>query len=537
MAVDVTNDLLAPGPLREIRLDLTTRCNLRCVYCAVSQSTWQGADMPIGLAQRAAALIQRAAANQILPTVHINGHGETTFLSNWMEVCKPLLQFHVPLVMTTNLAKQFSSEEFDVLAQMDTIMVSIDTSDPELTRRMRRKVSLSKIVENIEQIRIASARLHSPSPIFRISCGLYDKNTLDIENLAQFAIAHDMKGVGFWNLSSWSFDKFPYENTDVPAEDRAYPLDDLKNDELRPRLDAIRRAISLLKSNDIEVHVNGDFIDALRSRLEPNHQTDQKTRSHDLPQGMTRDCIDPWSYFEVNTNGDVQPCCAHTAIGNLHNTDLHEILDGPAMRRLREDLLNGTPDPQCANCRLRRPTRPEALQGRIRTLFKDSAEVNYAFRPVRVQALLKGALEDLRAGHVETVWSNVRKALEIDPGIHDIGADSASAVRNSLPQVLLKARFPLTLTWLAGIFQQVKDHESAIPLLKRYLELAPDAPDRDHVLQGIRDAEWSIEMSRRHAASMDEGSIDNESARPLQHLWLWLRTSVRLRTRLRSWLK
>src|SRR5262249_5309812 len=150
------DDLLEPGPLAEIRLDLTTRCNLRCVYCAVSQSTYQGEDIPLEIAKDAVELIGRLTQTKKPVSVHINGHGETTFMNGWVDICRGLLDFELPLFITTNLAKDLSGAELDVMARMNTIMVSMDTADADLLRRMRRKVSLTQIVENIRRIRVTA---------------------------------------------------------------------------------------------------------------------------------------------------------------------------------------------------------------------------------------------------------------------------------------------------------------------------------------------------------------------------------------------
>ena len=118
MKRDVAIELLAPGPLQQIRLDLTTRCNLRCVYCAVSQITYRGEDMPVELAHRATDHIAQIARNrnQRPHVVDVNGHGETTFMHGWVDVCNSLLDHNLSLSITTNLAKAYSQEELEVLA-------------------------------------------------------------------------------------------------------------------------------------------------------------------------------------------------------------------------------------------------------------------------------------------------------------------------------------------------------------------------------------------------------------------------------------
>ncbi len=157
--------------------------------------------MTADLAQQATAAILRIAREHKLRAVHVNGHGETTFVPGWVDLCKPLLDAKLPLMIITNLAKVFSTEELEALGQMNSIAVSVDTADRDLLRRIRRKVDLNRIVENINAIREAAARLHQESPHFLLSCGLYDQNSLVIEDLARFAVSLGIASVGFWYLN------------------------------------------------------------------------------------------------------------------------------------------------------------------------------------------------------------------------------------------------------------------------------------------------------------------------------------------------
>jgi MoaA/NifB/PqqE/SkfB family radical SAM enzyme len=479
-------------------------------------------------------LIGQLTSTQKPLAVHINGHGETTFMSGWVEICRKLLAYRLPLVVTTNLAKNFTADEMDVMARLHTIMVSIDTADADLLKRMRRRVDLSRIVDNIQRIRATSARLDCPPPNFRFSCGLYDQNSLFVEDLARFAVSLDIKGVGFWNLTSWGFERFPYENTDVQPADRAYPLADLSSEELRPRLEAIHKGIGVLKENNIEVHINGDFITTLTARLNRSPSAEVSSgHCHQLPQGMTRDCLDPWTYFELNTNADVKPCCAHSRIGNLRKETLSQALNGPEIRRLRENLLKGTPDAECANCLLRGALRPEALRGKVRAVLEDPPENLGMFDADRISALMKTAVENLEAGRQERTWSFITRALSIDPGIERSGDYSETTIQDSLPIVLSDTRYPLTLSWLAAVFRHIGDDRSSIVLMKRYLELAPDAPDRDSVAAWVRHAEM-----KHHQSGWNQPTAGVSAGKTLWNQgWLWLRRKVRLRTRMRLWQK
>jgi len=99
-------------------------------------------------------------------------------------------------------------------------------------------------------------------PIFIFACGLYDRNSLFVEDLARLALALGVKIVDFWNLHD-------HDHTDngVGEDARVQPLDALSDTELRPRLEVILRAVALLRSRGVIVSIHGDFVDILARRV------------------------------------------------------------------------------------------------------------------------------------------------------------------------------------------------------------------------------------------------------------------------------
>ena len=91
-----------------------------------------------------------------------------------------------------------------------------------------------------------------------------------------------------------------------------------------------------------------------------------------VPGGMTRDCIDPWTALEITPTGDVQPCCNRPSVGNLLEMSLAGILNGPAMIKLRKELLLGEPEGNCVDCRLRGPGTVEDLRQRVAALIEET---------------------------------------------------------------------------------------------------------------------------------------------------------------------
>jgi hypothetical protein len=69
----------------------------------------------------------------------------------------------------------------------------------------------------------------------------------------------------------------------------------------------------------------------------------------------TRDCLDPWFFAMLNSRRELQPCCWHPPIGTLPvGGSLDDLLEGPAMREIRNQLLTGELNEHRQRC----PTRP-----------------------------------------------------------------------------------------------------------------------------------------------------------------------------------
>jgi hypothetical protein len=69
---------------------------------------------------------------------------------------------------------------------------------------------------------------------------------------------------------------------------------------------------------------------------------------HNGKEVEIRDCRFPWDTLQVLSNGDVRVCCWITGpVGNLKDTTIEEIWNGPAIRELRESILRNETHPLC----------------------------------------------------------------------------------------------------------------------------------------------------------------------------------------------
>jgi len=75
-----------------------------------------------------------------------------------------------------------------------------------------------------------------------------------------------------------------------------------------------------------------------------------------IPKGERFPCRQLWEFLYVCRNGDVVPCCMDPfkklKIGNLNESSLKELWDGPNLKRIRDIHQKGRYDeiPQCSQC-------------------------------------------------------------------------------------------------------------------------------------------------------------------------------------------
>ena len=174
---------------RHVIAELTSRCNLRCQYCQKALDTWNALpgrdeDLPEAVLNNVFGALRRLPFG----TVQLSGIGEFTFRKDWVDVLYRFRDAGVAVTMISNFAKAFSEAELDALLTLNSLMVSIDTTDAELLKRVRRSVSLANITTNLVRLRMRAMKTAAPLPYVRLNAVLYLENMLGIEDLAYFAI-------------------------------------------------------------------------------------------------------------------------------------------------------------------------------------------------------------------------------------------------------------------------------------------------------------------------------------------------------------
>jgi GTP 3',8-cyclase len=170
--------------IRDLRISLTDRCNLRCVYCMPEHMVFKPRDEL--LTDEEILLIVRVAADLGVKKVRLTG-GEPTVRPNLVDLVRRIAA--IPeiqdLAMTTNgillsrLAKPLAQ------AGLRRINVSLDSLDAEKFRRITRWGRLDDLLDGLEAAREAGL-----SPIKLNAVVVRGFNEDDVAGVARLTLTH-----------------------------------------------------------------------------------------------------------------------------------------------------------------------------------------------------------------------------------------------------------------------------------------------------------------------------------------------------------
>lgn len=186
-------DLLHTSRTYHAMIEFTRDCNMRCVYCAVSQPTWETSTLDLTHFDK----IIDSLKNRGLQVAIMHGHGETTIVDGWHEYARRLQRHGVDLIICTNLARKFSQDELDVLSEFTSITVSLDTIDPILFRQLRKGGDIDRIISN--QARIQALAKKKIAWVW--SSVVVDKTIDGILDLVRLGLSLGVQTFCFCNLT------------------------------------------------------------------------------------------------------------------------------------------------------------------------------------------------------------------------------------------------------------------------------------------------------------------------------------------------
>lgn len=346
---DATFDKLIGSPrLASAHLEFTTSCNLKCSYCAVSRPTYQATTLSDSLLKQA---IDELIALR-LHDVNISGHGETTSIPGWNNHARRLIDAVSVVSIISNLSKVYTDEEIETLARIAVVMISVDTVDIELFKRLRRGGDFRRVLYNICAIRSCALRLGIPAPLFKWATVVCDKTVFGLPTLVDFGLALGIRHFHFQNLVLLA---------NISETFECAPLVAMSGEELAQVPNVFDEIQRKMEHHRASFEIQPGLLEAIASVSDGAKVELTKIESVSIfratrsAEHLTRNCIDPWNLTYISADGAVKPCCImRERLGTLGvDGSLIEIFHGQLLREYRHGILSGDLKGSCNDCHSR----------------------------------------------------------------------------------------------------------------------------------------------------------------------------------------
>lgn len=346
---EVPERLLRIGRLRQMGVELTTTCNLACVYCHFAPLSRRGKNADDRLVENIVDFLKDFPVDYVT----MSGDAEITLYPEWTTVARRIRELGVDLRTISNFSKGiFSDEEVDTFSQFRQILISLDTSDAALLKKVRYRADLRTITLNMQLVRARAIEMGRTIPEFVCNVVLHDKNLSHAERTVAFAIAN-----GFAQVSMVRYVDLEEVSggindlKDNPNATPVFQIREMKEQDLVGGVAALRKAINLAEGK-IALSIQPDVLQEIDVAL--NGEGAVKAANANQPPGTrrTKNCLMPWDFFYVFWNGDVPPCCIvkDTMVDNVSDKPIASVINSEEMIEWRRTLLNGDLKPECASC-------------------------------------------------------------------------------------------------------------------------------------------------------------------------------------------
>jgi len=362
---------------KNLLIETTTRCNLRCKQCARLEDKYALADMELDTFQRLQPLFPH------LKEVALYGHGETFLHKQFFTMLETLKKYAVFVYVTTNgtLINDTTARRL-VELQLDRLSFSLDAATPELFNEIRRGANFEKILENIRRInRFKKLYKRDDKPALSIMFCAMKSTIQELPKLVRLADQLNMThGIAVLNITEYEavkgerITRYPevirqYVNqAHLLAEQLAIPMEITgalqeyvtpvrltfwdrlwRNYREFQRSFNRRRLFTIKFARMIERFRYWRC--SQRNMIHSKNPVESPKTSALVQTIRVKDCRDPWDFMFVNVHGDVRVCCvSHRIMGNIHSQTVDEIWNGPAYHEFRQKMLTTHPPEECLSC-------------------------------------------------------------------------------------------------------------------------------------------------------------------------------------------
>jgi MoaA/NifB/PqqE/SkfB family radical SAM enzyme len=353
------NGLSAP-PVT-LNLDLTRRCNLRCLMCTQhrhadappSELGWYDPSQELPLSVWTD-LLDQVASFRPRPKLYITG-GEPTLYRDFPELIQAAKKRGFLVHLQTNGLRLGLVADLLVSQGVEMLSVSLD-GPPEVHDHIRGQVGAFKqSAAGIAALMDARKRLGKPGPILVINCAISKANLACLDQLVPLSLDLGAESLNLIHTIFNSEANVARHNLLMsPRWAQTHGLD-LISPSIPPReyyqSEIERKDLPLLQGSLEQIRrlARGRLLLTIHPNI-PLHQLESYYL--DLHYPSLQGCKALWNRCRILSDGTVSPCL-HIVTGKITEQPFQEIWNGPRMRNFRQVIAHRLL-PGCARCCHRR---------------------------------------------------------------------------------------------------------------------------------------------------------------------------------------
>jgi MoaA/NifB/PqqE/SkfB family radical SAM enzyme len=342
------------GPPVTLNLNLTRRCNLKCVMCEQHRHTpgptglsWYDPRRELPLSDWVRLLDQVASFR---PQLYLTG-GEPTLYPHFAKFLQAAKRRGFMVHLQTNGTLLDRVADHLVSQGVEAVTVSMDGPQEVHDAIRGQKDAFAKTTAGLRALVAARERARRPGPIITINCVISKASLATLDQMV--LLAHEL-GADILQIQHTIFNSAPnvqrHNLTLSPEFAAAQGLDlappsipegeyyasEIAAADLPVLRDKLEKIPRLAQGRLKQV-----FLPNLPSHLLESYYLDL---AHPFPL----ECNAPWKGCRILPDGTISPCL-HLTAGNIASQPFAEIWNGPKMRRLRQ-IISQRLFPGCARC-------------------------------------------------------------------------------------------------------------------------------------------------------------------------------------------
>jgi radical SAM protein with 4Fe4S-binding SPASM domain len=305
--------------LKQVVVETTRRCNLRCIHCKVSpennEGSYEAIEMPTEVFERLLPMLRTYR-----PRVQLSGHGETLLHRKFTYMLEQAVSAGCVVTFQTNgtLLTSKMIEEI-ILLGVSSITFSLDGASAEVFEKIRRGASFERVIGSIAAVAEARERLKRDVTL-GVEFVAMRMNIHELPDLVSLAARLGVANIQVAHLIEYNLSR----GQAVTGDPQVLPWIELAEKEAKAK------GISLRLPSNLP-HVDRLPVSPL--------------------SGLRKACTEPWDSLVVRANGEILPCCVILEpYGDLSTQSFEEISSNSKYQELRSALLSERPFDQCISC-------------------------------------------------------------------------------------------------------------------------------------------------------------------------------------------